>query len=376
VNSTWRGALIVAGSNSLRAGKDRRVTMMVLGLPVLIMLVVGTIFGVDDRTPVGVLDRDGGRRAADLRAYIETTGQMRVRSYSSESRLRSDLRRTRVLAGLIVPEGYTRAIEAGRPTTVQAVNQPGRAESVVARAELAQAIARQGLAIAAERVTGRREAAPGPNRFTVTDYGTAPTDISPYSYTGPSTLVLFVFITSLVLGAALVASRQLRTLQRMLATPTPGRAIALGFAITAYVVALVQAVGLLAVGAVIFRISWGDPIAVVLLLLVLAAVGASLNIIMGTFARTPEQAVAIGVPLGIGLGMLGGCMWPLDAVGPLMRSVGHITPHAWAMDAWVRLIFARQGPAQVGRQLLVLCGFVVVLFPIATWRLRRLVARP
>jgi ABC-2 type transport system permease protein len=371
----WRGALVVAGSNWARAGKDRRVSLMVLGLPVLIMLVVGTIFGVDDRSPVGVVDHDGGRRAADLRGYIETTEILRVRTYSSESRMRSDLRRTRVLAGIVIPAGYTDAIEAGRPTTVRAVNQPGRSESAVARAALAQAVARQGLAVVAERVAGEPRQTPGQDRFTQTRYGFAPPDISPYSYTGPSTLVLFVFITSLVLGAALVASRQLRTLHRMLATPTPRRAIVLGHAITAYVIALVQGVGLLLVGLVIFRIDWGEPLAVALLLLVLAAVGASLNIIMGTMARTPEQAVAVGVPLGIGLGMLGGCMWPLDSVGPLMRSVGHLTPHAWAMDAWVRLIFARRGLDGVGRQLLVLCGFAVALFPIATWRLRRLVAR-
>ena len=58
-----------------------------------------------------------------------------------------------------------------------------------------------------------------------------------------------------------------------------------------------------------------------------------------------------------------------------MRAVGHLTPNAWAMDAWIELVFARSGLAGVGRELLVLAGFVVVLFPLAAWRLRRVVMR-
>jgi ABC-2 type transport system permease protein len=159
----------------------------------------------------------------------------------------------------------------------------------------------------------------------------------------------------------------------MLATPTPARAIVLGYAITAFVVALVQAVGLFAIGALFFRVHWGDPVACALLLLLLATVGAAVNLLMGTLARTPEQAVAVGVPLGIAMGMLGGCMWPLEAVSPGMRAVGHLTPNAWAMDAWIRLVFGRVGVGGVARQLLMLTLFAAVLFPIATWRLRRVV---
>jgi ABC-2 type transport system permease protein len=350
--------------------------MMVVVLPVMIMLVVGTVFGVDDRTPIGVLDRDGGRRASDLVAFLESSGELRVRSYSSLDRMRADMRRLRVLAGVEIPAGFTRGIGAGERVELRAVSQPGRAESAVARALLAQAVARQGAAVAGERATGVAFGAPAKQRYIATEYGRAPDDVSPFSYTGPSNLVLFVFITSLVFGSGLVHSRQIGTLRRMLATPTPARAIVMGQAVTAFVVALVQAVGLLLVGRVFFGIDWGDPVAVVLMVLVLAVVGTALNMLMGTVARTPEQAVSVGVPLGIGMGMLGGCMWPLDAVGPAMRAVGHVTPHAWAMDAWTRLIFAQQPLGQVTRQLLVLAAFALVLFPFATWRVRRLVGRP
>jgi ABC-2 type transport system permease protein len=366
------GARAVVVANWRRAAKDRRTPVAVLVLPVMIMIVVGTVFGVDDRDPVGLVDRDHGPRAQQLRAYIEGSANLRIRTYSNESKLRADLRRARVLTAVVVPVGFTAAVDGGRTANLRIISQPGRSESAVVRAEVAQGVARQSLAVLAERATGRKANVSG-KAYVVTRYGRTSSDVSPFSYTAPSNLVLFVFITSLVFGSGLVASRQLGTLRRMLATPTPARGIVLAQMTTGFVVALVQALGLFGIGSLFFRVRWGDPVACALLLVLLALVGASVNTLMGTLARTPEQAVAAGVPLGIALGMLGGCMWPLEAVSPAMRTLGHLTPHAWAMDAWVRLIFARQGLADVSRQLAVLALFAVVMFPLATWRLRRVV---
>ena len=64
-------------------------------------------------------------------------------------------------------------------------------------------------------------------------------------------------------------------------------------------------------------------------------------------------------------------MWPLEIVPPFMRTIGHLTPHAWAMDAWVALIFERAGVADIAVELAVLAAFAVVLGLLARRRLRR-----
>jgi ABC-2 type transport system permease protein len=371
ITSTWTGARIIAAANWRRAGNDRRTPMVVLILPVLVMVIVGTVFGIDDRDPVGLVRRDQGPRARQLQSIMESAN-LRVRTYDTEGDMRAALRRGRVLVGIVVPAGYSEDLDAGRSVNLRAVSQPGRSESGALRAEVARAVSQQSLAVLTERATGRA-GRPLPPRSFRSRYGEAPEDASPYSYTAPSNLVLFVVITSLVFGSGFVYSRLQGTLRRMLATPTPVRAIVLGQALTAFVVALGQAVGLFVIGGLFFRVHWGDPLACLLLILLLAVVGAALYVIMGTVARTPEQAVSAGVPVGLAMGMLGGCMWPLEAVSPGMRTLGHLTPNAWAMDAWIRLIFARADLGGVSRQLLALAAFAVVLFPLATWRLRRVI---
>ena len=76
------------------------------------------------------------------------------------------------------------------------------------------------------------------------------------------------------------------------------------------------------------------------------------------------------MPIAIALAMLGGCMWPLEIVPPFMRTIGHLAPHAWAMDAWVALIFDREGVGGIAVELAVLAGFAVVLGLLARRRLQ------
>ena len=372
-------------ANRLRVKGDRRVQFLLVGLPVLIMVLVGTIFGTGGkRVPVGVISTGSGRLGADLVSRLREQPDISVRTYQHPSHLRSDVRRTRILAGVVIPEGYDAALRAGRPMKVHVVMQPGRTDTANARVDISEAVATQAAIVTAARVAhdqtgvsfdvGLRRAIGLVAQFDkrtrrVTEHRSA------FSYTAPSNLVLFLFITSISFGSGFVATRRYGVLRRMLATPTRPTTIMLGFAGSAVGVALTQIVGLLAVGFLLFGVKWGDPVALGLLVVVLAIAGAAANLVTGTIANTPEQAISVGVPVGIALGMLGGTMWPLEGVGPLMRAVGHVFPHAWAMDAFVSLVFHHGHVGSISSDLLVLGMWAVGLAVIATVRLRRIVVR-
>jgi ABC-2 type transport system permease protein len=135
--------------------------------------------------------------------------------------------------------------------------------------------------------------------------------------------------------------------------------------------AVFQGVFIVALGALLFGIQWGDPLAAGLLILVFALVSTGAALLMGTWARTEDQTSAIGPAIGIGLGMLGGCMWPLVIVPPVMRTIGHGTPQAWAMDGFIALIARNAHVGDVAGKLLALSVFAVLLLGVGAWRLRR-----
>jgi ABC-2 type transport system permease protein len=266
---------------------------------------------------------------------------------------------------------------------LQVISAPGRTEGVEARSGIGESVTRQATVIAAARLLSSSgvlsfdEAyARGSRLATRQEAADARQHVrSPFSYTAPSNLVLFVFITSLASAIGMVQARELGVIRRMLATPTPPAAIVLGFAVTSLVLALGQSVVLLLVGGALFGVHWGDPIALGLLIVGLCVAATGAGLLLGTIVRHAEQAITVGPALGIALGMLGGCLWPLDSVGPLMRTIGHVAPQAWAMDGFVALIYGGDHVTALGRDIGVLALFAVGLMGLATWRLRASIVR-
>jgi len=179
-----------------------------------------------------------------------------------------------------------------------------------------------------------------------------------------------VFITSLA-GAGLIEARRLGVTRRLVATPTTVATVLFGEALGRFAVALLQGLIIFGVGWLVFGVDWGDPPAALLLTVTFALVATGVGMLGGSVLRNAEQATSIGPPVGIALGMLGGCMWPLAIVPEPMRVVGHLFPQAWAMDAFIALIARNTGLGGILRELAVLAGFAAVLLGVATWRLRR-----
>ena len=55
-------------------------------------------------------------------------------------------------------------------------------------------------------------------------------------------------------------------------------------------------------------------------------------------ALDTKETLAAGLTNLLGIS-LGGAWWSLEVVPELMRTVGHISPVAWAMDGYTSLIF-------------------------------------
>jgi ABC-2 type transport system permease protein len=197
-----------------------------------------------------------------------------------------------------------------------------------------------------------------------------------YDSSGPTMLVLFVFVNALAGGGAMIQTRRYGIFSRALAAPIRPRDLVLGEALCYLALTLGQALLIVGVGAVLFGVSWGNPLAAAALIAMWALVGTGAGMASGALFRTPEQASAIGPALGIAFGMLGGCMWPLEIVPDTVRFVGHATPHAWAVDAWVTVISRGGGLAEISGYLAILAGYAVALIAFASLRLRHSLVTP
>ena len=257
------------------------------------------------------------------------------------------------VAPFALAEGYAAELAATRLAVATALDAAGRPPTAAEARRLGEraATGRLPVRLVEGRVGGR--------------------SIEAANYFGPSMAIFFLFFTVSFGARSLLAERRQGTLRRLLATAAPPGGVLAGKALAAFALGTASVLVMWLATTLVFGVDWGDPEAALLLVTVFALVGTGVGMLLGAVLRNAEQATSIGPPVGIALGMLGGCMWPLAIVPEPMRVVGHLFPQAWAMDAFIALIAKDAGLAGIARQLAVLAAFTAALLVLATWRLRK-----
>ncbi|HET8766541.1 MAG TPA: ABC transporter permease [Pedococcus sp.] len=380
-------ALTLAWTELRRAARDRTFLFFALFLPFMVILLIGVTTSGFAQERVAVVQGDRSAMADALVSQLDAAPGLQVVRVAEREAGVQRLRSGEVTAVVLVPADFSTTLEAGRSVvlpvlTTGAVGSGGSTLTTIRSVVARQAATVQAAAFATERVGGtfaqnRARAMALQSQAPVAGVRTVVVDSSSnylplgFSYSAPTMLVLFVFINAMAGGAAIIQTRRLGIFSRALAAPVRPRDLVLGEGLCYLTLAAAQAALIVVVGAVVFGVGWGDPLAAVLLIGVWCLVGTGAGLVSGTLFHTPEQASAIGPAVGIAFGMLGGCMWPLEIVPAGVRAAGHLTPHAWAVDAWVTLLSRGGGVGDILVQLAVLAGFAVLLLGTATLRLRR-----
>lgn len=382
--------LALAAASARRLSRDRTALLFLVLLPVLVILIIGTVVTDTVAFRVGVVEEAPGVESGRLLAQMEASSALELHRFDDEATAAAALRRVELDTVVVLSAGMDAASASGRPVEVVVLGDQANATNRAAGQAVAAAVGeRSGRLLAtrfhqAQAGGALEESASAVDRLAATvppvgvrtdvvdsESGYLPTG---FEYSAPTMLVLFVFITSLAGAAALIDSRRLGVHDRMRAGPVAARSIVAGEGVSFLGIALLQSALIVGVGAVVFGVDWGDPLAAGALVLVWAFIGTGAGMLAGTLFRTSEQAAAIGSTVGIMAGMLGGCMWPLEIVGPAMRAVGHAVPHAWAIDAWVEVLSKGGGVGSIVTELVVLSAFAAGLLALASLRLQRTLA--
>lgn len=383
-------ALSIARLSLRRLARDRTALFFMVVLPIVIILIIGFTVRGFQTFRVGVVDLGAGRSGAEVVSALRHGSDLVVLDYKSVSAVRTAVARSEVATAVILPAGMDDALRAGRTVGIDVLaeqtNSAQQAAAAAVTAVVDQVGARvQAAVFAASHGAAGYDAAlasataiqPHLAQVRVADnrVGGTPTILPEgFSYSSPTMLVLFVFISSLTAGSFIIEARRLGMYERMGAAPVRRSTIVAGETLTMFAIALGQAGLIILVGAIVFGVSWGNPLAAFVLTVTWVLVGSGAGMLAGTLFRTSEQASALGPTIGMATGMLGGCMWPLAIVSSTMRQFGHVTPHAWAVDAWTSLLAAHGTLRTIAPDLGVLAAFAVVLLVAATLRMQKVVA--
>ncbi len=354
---------------------------------VVVPLVVAFVFGLadqraNDALAAGIVRADRGPLATDLVHRLNDEPELRLREFSTRAALDDAIRRGDVFAGIVIPAGYDSSVRRGARgqvdivgNTKQSAFEGARAATllVVDRENVALAIARQRRAPAAlEARLAAAHAKIGDAAVTVERRtASAQTAATGLGRSTAGMLVFFLFETAMAHAAVLLEDRRRGVVSRMATTPTSNIDIVAGEMTGRLVLSAIQATLIVVSGVLLFGIDWGSPVGVIAVTGLFALVATSISVIVGSRARmSTEQLTFTTVGLLATLGLLGGCFFSLALVPDWLRFAGHVSPHAWAVDAFGRLVATNGGLRSIVVPLLVLVAFAIALFVVAVRRLR------
>jgi ABC-2 type transport system permease protein len=381
-------AVWIAVANFQRMFRVRANIFFVFVFPMALILVVGATFGGSSSPRLGVVTQGSGPLTAALVRQLDRTPRLRVVPVSDPGSLLTQVERGNLEAGLVIPAGYDTALRAGRGVTVSYMARPDQSSQQLGQT-VRGAVATQAALVGAAQFAVTEHSAPSfaaglaaASRIspavpavsvTQTTAGTSvfPQNLGQFDEGAWTELVLFLFLIALTGAVALIETRRLGLALRMLATPTSPATVIAGETLGRVLISVIQAGVIIFGSALLFGVNWGQPVGVAAVVILFALVAAGAGMVLGTSFRNEQQTAGFSLLLGLGLGALGGCMVPLEIFSPTLRRVAHITPQAWANDAFARLVGHGASVAGILPQLGVLAAYAVVLLALASWRLRR-----
>jgi ABC-2 type transport system permease protein len=184
------------------------------------------------------------------------------------------------------------------------------------------------------------------------------------AYIAPGMALMFLMFTVSYGGRSILAERAQGTLPRLLVSPTHSAQVLGGKVFGIFLVGVAQVGILILTSTTLFQLNWGDPLAVIVLVLATVFGATGWGMLLTAFARTPAQVSTIGSALMLTFGILGGSFIQINMLHPTIQLLSRITPNAWGLDAFTTLALGGS-LTDITRPLLALFIMGVVLFTVA-----------
>lgn len=379
--------------------RDRKIFLFLLIMPIAFTFLFGYAYGgfggsvSDARLPVGYLDEDQSWVSQSLYKILSNSEVVRleIRDWLSIVELESLVADEKLAASIIVPKDYGRDILRGKSPKLTLIADTGlpagrsvESEALTAVIHLDNAIR---AALVMERTIGEEvqfdfiyeeallawEDAPIQVReITSTAISDQEGSVTSLAHFSPGMMLQFAIAGLLTSAQIIVSERKSRSLQRIFTTATPRIYVLIGHFLTIFTMIFIQFIVLIVFGQFILNINYQNSIqATAMVALTSALCIAALGLLIGVMAKSEEQAVIFSlIPMFI-LAGLGGAWVPLEVVGGTFQVLGHVSPVAWAMDGFKSITIRGLGVNSVILPSIVLVGYAIFFFMLATWRFYR-----
>jgi len=153
----------------------------------------------------------------------------------------------------------------------------------------------------------------------------------------PGMALMFLMYTVSNGGRSLLAEKAGGTLPRMLVSPTSSFQILGGKVFGIFLSGLAQMLILILGTTLLFKLDWGDPLAVLVLVAAAALAATGWGILLAAILKSSGQVANIGMALMLIFGVLGGSFVNVSLMPDWMQWFSRISPNRWGLDGFTTL---------------------------------------
>lgn len=387
---TWDLALDIARRDLLDLWRSKMLLFFFILFPILLMSMFGYIYPPVPKSnlntgsigtafpnlPVSLVKMDDGQTANLITAQFIQISQQQGLFTVSESASYQAARNQLVLGNIkgivIIPQGFSDALVAGQPATVQVtVDETNPTTASVVQSEISAVFNLIGSSMSAQNIHNMDGDRVNPafimQPISVTRIPLINGVSSSFQFLAPGFMALTV-ITGSLQGVATAISREKEqgTMDGLLVAPIPHRSIILGKVAAQTVRGLIQGFLILGLSMVLFGVQiYGSPIIMLIVMVLGTASFVGVGIIMTAIAPDQETAQMMTLILQFPMMFISGILFPIDQLPGWMQYIGKAMPLYYAADALRKVIILNASLAAIMPDLLILIVYTFLTMTIA-----------
>jgi ABC-2 type transport system permease protein len=417
-----RNSLAIAWKELQVIWKDKGALVILFLLPALLSSFLGGLplssaraeGGLDEPElmfDIYVVNEDQGEYGKQIVSSLEEVDILTIKKLASATAADQRMADREGDAAVIIPADFSQNIDAYEPAEVQIIVDPTQPESInvisgvvgnvasgvnlwgeishgvhtffdeagildAAPAEMTQALEAQSVGIIMTQLYEMRaEPAITVNSENLAGVETVDEISFLLSAFQPAFAVMFAFFLMGTISVSIFTEKEQGSFRRLLAAPIRRGTILAGKMLAYMVIVAMQVLVLFALGNVFGMPLGNSPVGLVLITLALAIAVTATGMLLAAFARNAKQADSLGMLLGFILAGISGAI-PVSSLILAFRDEGilgtlaRLTPHAHALEGYLRLLAEGAGIVDILPQVGILLGMSLLFYLLALWRFR------
>ncbi|OME83015.1 hypothetical protein BK120_14475 [Paenibacillus sp. FSL A5-0031] len=371
----------------IKYARMRSVLIILIGLPLLLILLLGSAFDTEIKpAKIALYNADQGEMRASIDAFWSNEAvkpYVKVLDANSEKEVKDWIREGVADYGVSIPKNFSSELSAGETAKWSTFEGRYEEKNIAAAAFINKYMAAVNLQAAALQILGpelnagaaQSQAPAGQSHIETKNLSSGDNQAfgkeSAMQYYSVAYLIMFLLYGGMTATIALLNQREAGTLQRMYAIPGSFRAMVFGIILGGVMLAALQAAVIIAFTSFVYGVDWGNNFgAITLTCLLTTAAGAALAITISSFVRSKKSTQTLFSIIVFSMTFISGGMIP-DIV-KMVGGLNQWTLNHWANDA-LRAIMNGEGSATVWNGIAVLGAIALGITIIAVIRLPKVV---